>query len=501
TSIVVVNQDLSYENAIGSIPRIVDNIIFPSWYKGISICFFSKIDRTIYLPRSIQSSEIHQSLPEVLQLLSSEQLISILDRVNYTFLLTESLSQSHQKTIFTPIEDLLLKALEDESLEYVPQIRFGIYTVDFLVTVGNQKVMVECDGREYHSKEADDERDKVLLKEGYPIIHFTGSEIFSNAKKCVDAVRDIANQRPIPHYDIDSNLDTDQIKAVSSIRGPIRALAPAGSGKTKTLINRIGHLINQGISEERILALAFNTKAREEMQNRLQEKGIYSSEIRTFHSFGYEIVRKSFKWKFQDQGIRRTKRNLLKNAVSKKYPIPAKRNKDPLDVFQDALRQAKMELIPLEELKVEYENKIYPFQEVFHNYIEAQKQINFMDFDDMIYLAIRALLDDDSLRKEYQNRFEYILVDEYQDLNQAQLILLHLISLPENNIFVVGDDDQMIYGWRGAEIRHILDFNNRYSITKNIVLSTNYRSSKKIIRHAKWLIDHNQERVTKEIRP
>jgi DNA helicase-2/ATP-dependent DNA helicase PcrA len=237
------------------------------------------------------------------------------------------------------------------------------------------------------------------------------------------------------------------------------------------------------------------------MQNRLQEKGIYSSEIRTFHSFGYKIVRESFNWKFQDNGNRRTKRNLLRNAVSKKYPIPARRNRDPIDVFQDALRQAKMELIPLEEIKVEYENKIYPFQEVFLNYIESQKQISFMDFDDMIYLAIRALLDDDLLREQYQDKFEYILVDEYQDLNQAQLILLHLISLPENNIFVVGDDDQMIYGWRGAEIRHILDFNKRYSITKNIVLSTNYRSSKKIIRHAKWLINHNQERVAKEIRP
>src|SRR5215208_8378864 len=124
---------------------------------------------------------------------------------------------------------------------------------------------------------------------------------------------------------------------------------------------------------------------------------------------------------------------------------------------------------------------------------------SFVDFDDMIYLAVRALLENDTLRRAYQSRFEFVLVDEFQDLNEAQLLLLQIIGLPENNIFAVGDDDQMIYGFRGADVKHILEFEKRFPVASTHVLNTNYRSSRMIVRHAGWLIRNNMDRVSKDI--
>jgi DNA helicase-2/ATP-dependent DNA helicase PcrA len=123
-----------------------------------------------------------------------------------------------------------------------------------------------------------------------------------------------------------------------------------------------------------------------------------------------------------------------------------------------------------------------------------------VDFDDMVYLPLRAMLGDRSLRRRLQRQFEYLLVDEFQDLNRGQLLFMQVLALPGNNLFVVGDDDQMIYGWRGAEVRHILDFPESFPESSSCLLSTNYRSSHRIVRHARWLIDHNRERVAKDIR-
>jgi DNA helicase-2/ATP-dependent DNA helicase PcrA len=288
---------------------------------------------------------------------------------------------------------------------------------------------------------------------------------------------------------------------VQSVAGPIRVLAPAGSGKTKTLINRILNLLNQGIPAEKILALAFNKKARDEMQDRLERKGIHGIEIRTFHSLGYEIVRESLGWTFSGSESKLTSRDLMRAAVGQHTELPPMRNKDPLDAFLDGLRKAKMDLPALSTLTVEVGERVYPFEPIFYSYLKAQMDRTYLDFDDMIYLALRALLDDRSLREVYQSHFEFVLVDEFQDLNQAQLLLLQVLSLPENNVFAVGDDDQMIYGFRGAEVRHIIEFDKRFPVASSQVLNTNYRSSRMIVRHTGWLIDHNTERVSKNIQP
>jgi DNA helicase-2/ATP-dependent DNA helicase PcrA len=300
-------------------------------------------------------------------------------------------------------------------------------------------------------------------------------------------------------YALDDDLDSSQMAAVNSLTGPIRVLAPAGSGKTKTLINRILNLLNHGVPPEKILALAFNKKARDEMQERLERKKIHDIEVRTFHSLGYEIVRKNLGWKFSGSSSKQHSRELMRSAIQQNTELPPMRNKDPLDAFLDGLRRAKMDLPQLTTLTVEYGDRVYPFEPIFYSYLKAQLDRKYLDFNDMIYLALRTLLDDKALRQAYQSQFEFILVDEFQDLNQAQLLLLQILSLPENNIFAVGDDDQMIYGFRGAEVRHIIEFDKRFPVSVSHVLNTNYRSSKAIVRHSGWLVDHNSDRIPKNI--
>ncbi len=160
-----------------------------------------------------------------------------------------------------------------------------------------------------------------------------------------------------------------------------------------------------------------------------------------------------------------------------------------------------MELSYIEDVSIEENGKFIPFKNIFYAYLNYQTEHKFINFDDMIYMALRLLIDDRVLRKQLQNRFRYVLVDEFQDLNKAQLLMMQIISLPQNNLFIVGDDDQMIYGWRGAEVKYLREFNERYGkgIVKDCPLKINYRSSKKIVKHSKWLISYNTSRISKDI--
>lgn len=500
-NLVSIVQDLPFPDFLNQASFIADKIIFPLWFKRISMCFLSMPSRGAYHDLALGGNELHNNYAMVINSLLCEQIFVLLERVNYQFAAPSFLNLPEHKTVFTPIEEKMLAAFTANELSYQPQARIGRFTVDFLVTHENKRVIVECDGKAYHDPLKDRERDKVLFSEGYPVCHFSGADILADVDQCVEVIKKRLDYQASPAYAIDEDLDPSQMASVRSVAGPIRVLAPAGSGKTKTLINRILNLLNQGVPPEKILALAFNKKARDEMQERLERKGIHGIEVRTFHSLGYEIVRKSLGWTFPGSASSKISRDLMRGAVREHTELPPVRNKDPLDAFINGLRKAKMDLPTLSTLTVEYGDKIYPFEPIFYSYLKAQLDRNYLDFDDMIYLALRVLLEDRSLRQAYQSQFEFILVDEFQDLNQAQLLLLQVLSLPENNVFAVGDDDQMIYGFRGAEVRHIIEFDKRFPVAASHVLKTNYRSSRMIVRHTGWLIGHNTDRIEKNIQP
>jgi superfamily I DNA/RNA helicase/very-short-patch-repair endonuclease len=501
-----------FDSNIFDTPEVIDYLInkisFPFYYRGKPIIFLSSVDRSIY-QIDIDTTLIHTNLSKIVNQLLIEQLDSIINQTCLIFSSPDFLNQPQSSYLFTPIEKIMHDALLESKIQFTPQVRIGRFIVDFLIELNKYNLIVECDGRDYHNPFHDAERDKELLKHGYRVIHFTGSEIFNDIDNCLEKLRDITSYS-IPHkHQIDSDLDDSQKKALNHISGPIRVLAPAGSGKTKTLINRIANLIDSGIDPNKILALAFNKKAAEEMVDRLEQKRVITAHrllddgvvVKTFHAFGYEIINSELGWKFDHDSEVEISRKLLSKAVSKSYEIPRRRNKDPLDAFLEALRKTKMELPSIDEVIVEDNNNLVPFGDIFDEYLRLQTKANFYNYDDMIYLALRILLKNRRMRGFYQNKIEYLLIDEFQDLNKAQIMMMQLLALPQNNLFIVGDDDQMIYGWRGAEISHILRFNERYVESEDCTLSTNYRSNKRIVYHSKWLIDHNVERVEKNIHP
>lgn len=500
---VIIVQDLPYADFMERAAVIADRIVFPLWFRRIPICFFSWLGVEAYETQPIKGEDLHRDVSRVTRALLAEQVLTLLERSNYQLPSPEPLVPGGQKILFTPIEEKMRAALEAHKLSYQPGVRLGRQTVDFLVPVGVQgkQVIVECESKAYHEPSKDTEREKGLSLAGYPLCRFSGSEIEADVDKCIRKVLEAVDYRTLPAYAMDKDLDPSQQAAVASVSGPIRVLAPAGSGKTKTLVNRILNLLNQGIAAERILALAFNKKARDEMQDRLERRGVQGVEVRTFHSFGYEIVREGLGWTFGGSTQKTSAKELMKSAILEHTQLPALRNQDPLDAFLAGLRKAKMELPALSTVTVEYGEKIYPLEPIFHSYLKKQVSASFVDFDDMIYMAVRLLLEKSTLRRTYQSRFEFVLVDEFQDLNEAQLLLLQIIGLPENNIFAVGDDDQMIYGFRGADVKHIVEFEKRFPIASTHVLNTNYRSSRMIVRHTGWLIGHNRDRVPKDIQP
>ncbi len=293
-------------------------------------------------------------------------------------------------------------------------------------------------------------------------------------------------------------LNKEQKRAVRKLKGAVLLLAPAGSGKTKTLVNRVYALLNKGVDPSCILVLVYNKKAEEEITMRLQNtKGV---EVRTFHSFGHELLKKYTDYEFYTEDPKELSLVLLERVLSRFYPIVYKQEKDPFKSFYEKLSFIKNNLLSKEDMVFEVDHERIDFYPIFKSYMEELKEEKLYDFDDMLYLSVCLLLKNASLREKIQKQYMYLLVDEFQDLNPLQLQLLELLALPLNHLFVVGDDDQMIYGFRGASVKPILSFQKTYSGAKVLKLVTNYRSSKRLVYHARMFIEHNLVRTNKEIK-
>jgi DNA helicase-2/ATP-dependent DNA helicase PcrA len=285
--------------------------------------------------------------------------------------------------------------------------------------------------------------------------------------------------------DLAKDLNPEQLKAVKIDRGPILILAGAGSGKTRVITYRIAYLINERkVSPRNILAVTFTNKAADEMKSRLARMlDQPGSEVwvKTFHATCAAVLRES----------------AHRIGIPRNFVIYDE--SDQLAVVKDCLKEMKIES---RELKPEFvlkmishakENLITP--EDNHKLVEY----NALDFDDLIFMTVRLFQADPSVLQRYQERFHYILVDEYQDTNRAQYVLTQLLAQKYRNLCVVGDDDQSIYSWRGAEIRNILDFEQDYPDTAVIKLEQNYRSTKTILQAASAVVRHNAQRKVKTL--
>lgn len=302
--------------------------------------------------------------------------------------------------------------------------------------------------------------------------------------------------------DITHELNPEQLKAVKIERGPILILAGAGSGKTRVITYRIAYLIGHyGVSPQEILAVTFTNKAADEMRGRVcrllgaSDPKIW---IKTFHATCAAILR--------DAGDR--------IGLPRSFAIYDE--SDQLSVLREALTEmqidskflkaesalklicrAKENLLAADEFVPADRHLRQFFSELYRRYDQKLRDYHALDFDDLILWTVRLLEQDAQIRRYYQNRFRYILVDEYQDTNRAQYVLTRLLAQAHRNLCVVGDDDQSIYSWRGAEIRNILDFEKDYPDAMIIKLEQNYRSTKIILRAASTVVKNNRQRKTK----
>ena len=300
-------------------------------------------------------------------------------------------------------------------------------------------------------------------------------------------------------------LNEKQQEAVKITDGPLLVLAGAGSGKTKVLTTRIAYLIKEkNISPFNILAITFTNKAAKEMKDRiinmLGSVG-YDMQISTFHSFGLNVIRKNYELlryhsNFtiidSDDSLTIIKKILKELNLDPKFYNPK--------AIRNSISGAKNELIEPEEYSKyignDFEQKVLT---VYEKYQERLLTNNSLDFDDLLMKPIKLFRDNPNVLKEYQEKYKYILVDEYQDTNEAQYILVKMLSAKYRNICVVGDNDQAIYAWRGSNYRNILNFEKDYKETKTVFLEENYRSTQNILNAANSVIKNNKERKDKNL--
>ncbi|MEE1029790.1 MAG: UvrD-helicase domain-containing protein, partial [Alphaproteobacteria bacterium] len=290
------------------------------------------------------------------------------------------------------------------------------------------------------------------------------------------------------------NLNQEQLTAVKTTDGPLLVLSGAGTGKTRVLTTRVAYILNQGLCKPwQILALTFTNKAANEMKNRLanlSDGTWYSGDVwcGTFHSICLRILRKNAAL----CGLRSDfiifgeddQKSVIKSLI-------ASGTKTPGDYVEEFSSIKDKGLVALQNQ-----------DKLFNAYNAELARLNAVDFGDIILKVLELFDKNPNVLSFYQNQFKYILVDEFQDTNNAQMELLTMLTrgIENPNICCVGDDDQSIYSWRGAEIKHILNFNKTFANAHIIRLETNYRSTANILGAANSLIRHNQGRLGKDLR-
>jgi DNA helicase-2/ATP-dependent DNA helicase PcrA len=302
--------------------------------------------------------------------------------------------------------------------------------------------------------------------------------------------------------DLLADLTPAQREAVTHMQGPLLILAGAGSGKTRVITRRVAFLLQQGVRPGNILAITFTNKAAGEMRQRV-EAIVPGSRvwISTFHSLGARLLRQYAERLGLDRNYTiydtSDRAKLVKIALEDAGIDNVRFTPDAL---AGAISKAKNQLLSPERYAAQagdfYAQTV---AQVYPVYEKRLREANAMDFDDLLYWPALVLKNDPELRAELDERFRYVLIDEYQDTNQAQYAIARGLSVDHPNLCVVGDPDQSIYKFRGSDIRNILDFERDFPDARVLTLSTNYRSTKAILRAAGELITHNKQRKPKDL--
>ena len=320
--------------------------------------------------------------------------------------------------------------------------------------------------------------------------------------------------RPAVNLQIDyaTELNAQQHAAVTAPPGPALVLAGAGAGKTRTLIYRVAYLLEQGIPADRILLLTFTNKAAKEMMRRVADLlGSDTTDLwgGTFHSMGHRFLRRHAELVGYRQDFtildREDAKDLVKACVGEaKIDLKATRFPKPdvlCDIFSLAINTEKGIPQILREQYSYFEQLAPQIEDLGKRYVARKRATNVMDFDDLLMLWLKLLQDHAEVRETYQRRFQFVLVDEYQDTNKIQGELIDLLAARHLNVMVVGDDSQSIYSWRGANFQNILEFPKRYAAAQVYKIETNYRSTPDILAVANAAITANVNQFAKQLAP
>ena len=296
--------------------------------------------------------------------------------------------------------------------------------------------------------------------------------------------------------DFKALLNDFQSDAVTTINGPLLIIAGAGSGKTRVITYRMAYMLQEGIPQSSILALTFTNKAAREMEERVKDltkRKLTNLTVSTFHAFGVQVLRKT----------------IHKLGYRENFSIYDQT--DQISLIKETARSLRMSPEALEMTKLiglfssiktgrkTWDEMNDMFRPLYEEYQSHLKVYNAVDFDDLIMLPIRILKTNPDVLEEYRTRFRYLMVDEFQDTSMNQYEFMKLIADGSRNVCVVGDDDQSIYSWRGANYENLVRFERDFSELREIKLEQNYRSTDTILAAANGLISHNKNRKTKEL--
>jgi DNA helicase-2/ATP-dependent DNA helicase PcrA len=299
---------------------------------------------------------------------------------------------------------------------------------------------------------------------------------------------------------VGKKLNTAQQKAVCHETGPMLVLAGPGSGKTTVLLCRISRLLERGLAKpQEILALTFSKAAAEEMKSRFENlNGASGVSFGTFHSIFFRILRSRYGWNVEQIFQEEERRSILRNSIeAEKWDIPD---------LEEYISQFFSQL-SLMNSELEQPNRFTPtgmpveeFRKLYRAYEGYKERHEKLDFDDMLTQCYQLLREDAAVREYWQRKYKFILVDEFQDVNQAQFACLQILAEKHQNLFVVGDDDQSIYAFRGARPDFLLHFPTLYPAAKKVTLNTNYRSTERIVNLAERVIGNNEVRFVKNMK-
>ncbi|MDE0171286.1 MAG: UvrD-helicase domain-containing protein [bacterium] len=287
------------------------------------------------------------------------------------------------------------------------------------------------------------------------------------------------------------DLADDQRAAVNHHRGPARIIAPAGSGKTRTLNARLIHLVDgRGVEPWLVTAVAYNNRAAAEMRTRLERQDLH---IRTIHSLGWRILREA------RPGVNLLDERSVRTRLRRLIPRKPRLNTDIIGPYIEALSDVRIALRDPKQVEQDRDD-VPDFARVLAGYRRLLSERDEADYDEQVYGAIETLLTRPDLRREWQRRCRHLLVDEFQDLTPAYLLLIRLLASPSLAVFGVGDDDQTIYGYAGADPAFLLGFDRLFPGSALHALEVNYRSPSEVVEAAVALLDNNRRRIPKTIR-